>query len=126
MRQRGRKSAASVDLPNVNGDPPRLDPPSSLTNDERSLFVEITEASGPRHFVGSDLPLLVSYVQATLLSRQAIKDVAKEAAALALWEKAVRVQAMLATRLRLSPQARTDPKTIGRLPQRTGPPPWER
>jgi hypothetical protein len=127
MRQRGRKSAAFVDLPNVNGDPPRLDPPSSLTDDERSLFVEITEASGPRHFVGSDLPLLVSYVQATLLSRQAIKDVAKDAAALALWEKAVRVQAMLATRLRLSPQARTDPKTIGRqMPQRTGPPPWER
>jgi hypothetical protein len=71
--------------------------------------------------------LLVSYVQATLLSRQAIKDVAKDAAAMALWEKAVRVQAMLATRLRLSPQARTDPKTIGRqMPQRTGPPPWER
>jgi len=45
---------------------------------------------------------------------------------LALWEKATRMQATLATRLRLSPQARTDPKTIGRqMPQRIGPPPWE-
>jgi hypothetical protein len=45
---------------------------------------------------------------------------------LALWEKATRMQATLATRLRLSPQARTDPKTIGRqMPQRIDPPPWE-
>ena len=42
-----------------------------------------------------------------------------------LWEKAVRMQATLATRLRLSPQSRVDPKTVGRLQVSHGPRPWE-
>jgi hypothetical protein len=127
MRKRGRKSCDELAIINVNGDPPRLDPPPTLTDPERALFVEIVQACSPKHFVPSDLPLVVSYVQATLLSRQAVTNAAAAPAMLALWEKATRMQATLATRLRLSPQARTDPKTIGRqMPQRTGPPPWER
>jgi len=127
MRKRGRKSADELAVINVNGDPPRLDPPPTLTDPERALFVEIVQACSPKHFVPSDLPLVVSYVQATLLSRQAVTNAATAPAMLALWEKATRMQATLATRLRLSPQARTDPKTIGRqMPQRVGPPPWER
>jgi hypothetical protein len=35
------------------------------------------------------------------------------------------VQATLATKLRLTPQARCDPKTIGRQQQRGYPAPWE-
>jgi len=126
MRQRGRKSSDELAVINVNGDPPRLDPPPTLTDPERALFVELVQACSPKHFVPSDLPLVVSYVQATLLSRRAVTSAATAPAMLALWEKATRMQATLATRLRLSPQARTDPKTIGRqMPQRIGPPPWE-
>jgi len=126
MRKRGRKSGDELTVINVNGDPPRLDPPPTLTDPERALFVEIVQACSPKHFVPSDVPLVVSYVQATLLSRQAVTNAATTPAMLALWEKATRMQATLATRLRLSPQARTDPKTIGRqMPQRIGPPPWE-
>ena len=68
-----------------------------------------------------DLPLLTSFVQATLISRRAARD-PREAV---LWERAVRTQAMLATRLRLTPQSRIDPKTLGR--QQTPQPkqPWE-
>ena len=126
MRQRGRKSSDELAVINVNGDPPRLDPPPTLTDPERALFVELVQACSPKHFLPSDLPLVVSYVQATLLSRRAVTSAATAPAMLALWEKATRMQATLATRLRLSPQARTDPKTIGRqMPQRIGPPPWE-
>ena len=126
MRKRGRKSGDELAVINVNGDPPRLDPPPTLTDPERALFVEIVQACSPKHFVPSDLPLVVSYVQATLLSLRAVTSAATAPAMLALWEKATRMQATLATRLRLSPQARTDPKTIGRqMPQRIGPPPWE-
>jgi len=126
MRKRGRKSGDELAVINVNGDPPRLDPPPTLTDPERALFVELVQACSPKHFVPSDLPLVVSYVQATLLSRRAVTSAATAPAMLALWEKATRMQATLATRLRLSPQARTDPKTIGRqMPQRIGPPPWE-
>jgi hypothetical protein len=64
MKQRGRKSAEQLATLSVNGDPPRLNPPADLADDERSLFCEIVTACGPRHFVQSDLPLLVTYVQA--------------------------------------------------------------
>jgi hypothetical protein len=87
MRQRGRKSAAQLATLSVNGDPPRLKPPADLADDEQFLFSEIVTACGPRHFVQSDLPLLVTYVQATLLSRRAVANVGEDAAALALWEK---------------------------------------
>jgi hypothetical protein len=120
-----RKSANELATPSVTGEPPRLDPPSSLTDDEQSLFVQITQACSPRHFVPSDLPLLVSYVQATLLSRQAIKNAGKDTVALATWEKATRMQATLATRLRLAPQSRMDPKTLARQQPTLVRPPWE-
>ena len=59
-----------------------------------------------------------------MLARGAIKNAATDATALATWEKAVRVQATLATRLRLAPQARLDPKTVARQQQPHWPPPW--
>jgi hypothetical protein len=68
------------------------------------------------------LPLLVSFVQATLLARRTVRD-----PDVTNWEKAARVQMALATKLRLSPQSRLDPKTVARRqPERTGPAPWER
>ena len=42
-----------------------------------------------------------------------------------LWEKAVRMQATLATRLRLSPHSRISPKTVARQQPRRGPWPWD-
>ncbi len=125
MQQRGRTSAASlVGHPAVDGEPPRLEPPAHLTHDEETLFAEIVHACSPRHFVVSDTVLLETFVRATLLARHAIKGAAKDAAALSVWEKAARIQAMLATRLRLAPQSRADPKSITRRVP-TGPKPWE-
>ncbi len=124
-QQRGRKSANELGALNVEGEPSRLNPPADLTDAERSLFREIIQACSPKQFVPSDLPILISFVQATLLSRQAIKNAAKEAAALATWEKATRMQATLATRLRLAPQSRFDAKTNARQQPRLGPWPWE-
>jgi hypothetical protein len=122
MLQRGRKSAASKLLPfNVTGEPPRLTPPSFLSADEVALFTEVVAACDASHFRDSDLPLLISFVQATLMSRDSAHDPSK----IMVWEKATRMQATLATRLRLSPQSRLDPKTVGRHRQPQGPFPWE-
>jgi hypothetical protein len=123
MLQRGRKSSAvDLALPRVDGAPPRLKPPSYLRNRERKLFREVLASVDPRHFVESDLPLLASYVQATILAQQAVRDPDQ----IAVWEKAVRVQAVLATKLRLTVQARADPKTLARrVPQSRKPAPWE-
>jgi len=111
-----------VAFPGVTGVPPRLTPPSFLTNAEQSLFSEIVNGTDARHFVEADTPLIVSFVKATLLARDA-PDLSDEA--FAAWEKAVRVQAMLATKLRLSPQTRLDAKTAKRHEQPPGPHTWE-
>jgi hypothetical protein len=69
----------------------------------------------------ADAPLLGVYVQALLLSRRLGRDVGR----LADWERATRAAAMLARSLRLTPQARTDPKTVGRTRPHPFNPPWE-
>ena len=118
-----RKSVASFEVVAVDGKPDRLSPPPHLNKAERNLFSEIVGAVDAQHFVEGDLPLLCSYVTATLIARKASHDVSM----INVWEKAARMQATLATRLRLSPQSRLDPKTVARrLPERSGPAPWER
>jgi hypothetical protein len=121
MQQRGRKSTSSLTELNVTGGPSRLTPPSSLNDDEQALFGELVGACDASHFRESDLPLLISYIQSTLISHAAAHDPNR----IALWEKATRMQATLATRLRLSPQSRVDPKTVGRHQPYSGPNPWD-
>lgn len=110
MLQRGRKSAASFELPHLAGAELRLSTPPDLTAEEAELFDELVAATSAKHFRVSDVPLLISFVQATLAARAVARDPAQTKA----WEGAVRVQAMLANRLRLSPQSRSDPKTVAR------------
>jgi hypothetical protein len=116
--QRGRKPADVFAL-SVNGKPPRLTPPESLNADERALFAELVAACDPTHFRPSDLPLLTSFIQATLQARDTAHDPDKFDA----WERVVRLQTSLATKLRLCPHSRADAKTIGRQPPPV-PKPW--
>ena len=75
-----------------------------------------------RHFVKSDTPLLVSYVQATIMACQA----ARSPLQIGLLERAVKVQVMLARSLRLSPRTRIDGRKAARLQAPlAGPAPWE-
>jgi len=113
MLQRGRRSA-NVVAPGAIDTPPRLTAPSTLTEAEKTLFNELVGSCHPEHFVESDLPLLVAFVQSTLLVRLTVPTLGKtNPETVAIWEKAVRVMAMLATRLRLAPQSRLDSKTVG-------------
>jgi hypothetical protein len=121
MRQRGRKTAETLVALAVNGDPPRLEPPATLSDPERELFVELVESVEPDHFIRADLPLLVSFVQATLL----VRSTANKPDQIATWEKAMKLQVNLATKLRLTPSSRLDPKTLARQQPRLSPPPWE-
>lgn len=103
----------------VDGRADRLQPPRYLNKIEKAVFVELAVTGG--HFVPTDAALLASLAQATVMARKAARDPAK----LSMWERAVRVQAMLSTKLRLTPQARSDPKTVGRQQQRGFLAPWE-
>jgi hypothetical protein len=112
--QRGRKSGNVVALHNP-ASPPPLSPPADLGRDEKALFAEIIKSCDAQHFVPSDTPLLTAYVQSILLSRSLSSAAGKkpDAGTVASWEKSMRGMAMLATRLRLAPQARNDPKSVG-------------
>ena len=120
-----RRSAADLATPRIATEPRWLEPPKHLTDAERSLFVELVEACAPNHFVKSDLPLLTSYVQATLLSRRAVNTAFDDKDSLAIWERATKMQVSLAAKLRLAPQQRADPKTIARNTPKPFRAPWD-
>jgi hypothetical protein len=108
MRQRGRKSAELLSFPAIDAGRARIAPPASLTKAERALFIELAADAG--HLVQADAPLLASYVQAMILSHRAGRD----AALVEVWERTTRVMMSLATKLRLTAQARTDAKSLAR------------
>jgi hypothetical protein len=132
MRQRGRKSPDALAVIGVNGKPPRLEPPASLSDLERNVFVGLVQACDPEHFRPSDMPLLCRYAEAVVLAEQAAQELRCGAVVdgrpspwITIQEKAVRALVALSMRLRLSPQARIDPKTLGREQLRRGPAPWD-
>lgn len=113
--KRGRKSSAEIAVrPGANPASSRLRPPADLGKNEARLFREIVASCSPSHFVHSDAPLLAAYCTAVCISRDAARELATDAAAIVAWEKSTRMQATLATRLRLAPQSRADPKTVAR------------
>src|SRR4029450_3460725 len=131
MRQRGRKSAEASAVVSVNGKRPRLEPPASLSEAERSVVVGLVTACDPDHFRASDLPFLVRYTESIVLADQAALELRRGAVVkgksspwLAVQREAIKGMGALAMRLRLSPQSRMDPKTLGRKQPRQGPAPW--
>ena len=117
MKQRGRQSSGNPRVIPIASAMRRIDPPDDLTPSERTLLHQITASCPPGHFVQSDVFLLVNFVRATLLSRRAAEALAAnptDTAALGVWERACRMQAMLALKLRLAPSARTDPQVTAR------------
>jgi hypothetical protein len=118
--KRGRISAADIATPCPTGEPSRLTPPAGLLSAERTAFTELVASVHPAHFRQSDVGLVVSYIQATILAHKLGRkpDKARE------WEVVVRAQASLAVKLRLAPSARTDPKVIARQMPDNFPKPW--
>jgi hypothetical protein len=121
MRQRGKKSTAKLLTLNINNNErPHLTAPTGLNAKESALFLRIIDASSAEHFRQNEVELLVSYVQATLMVRDAARKHKIDE-----WEKAVRIQLALAMRLRLAPSTRLDPKTVNRFQVNDQPPPWD-
>jgi len=122
-----RKSAAALSVVRVDGKPDRLAPRHGLSPDCRAIFTELTAQVPTDHFRPSDGVLLEQYAQAIALGRQAYAALEAEGPVVAgrpnpwvvILEKAHRSAVALSARLRLSPQQRLDPKTVGR---NAGPP----
>jgi len=80
------------------------------------MFQRIVLASSPDHFVPADVELLVTFIQASLGARMLHRRMMKsrDPKAFSNWEKTMIMQSRLATRLRLTPQSRADPKVVAR------------
>jgi len=126
MMQRGRKSASALSVVSIET-VPRLRVPDGLSNAEANLFRDIVAKCAADHFVPSDAPMLVAYCQAVLLTRGAFKMLDDSGMGFQQWQSAAKTMATLATKLRLCPHSRSDPKTITRHSRELGigPRPWE-
>jgi phage terminase small subunit len=122
MQQRGRKSAAALSVVRVDGSSEKLRPRANCSAAVRAIFNEICAQLPSDHFRPTDAPLLEQYCQAIALARQAFEQLEVEGPVIAgrtspwivVLEKAHRSSVALSMRLRLSPQQRVDPKTVGR------------
>jgi hypothetical protein len=123
VRQRGRKSGATIAPLRVNGSAPPIQAPAGLSRAERTAFDKLAAATG--HLIESDVSLVVSYVQAGLVARRLAGELAQNLALFRPWKEAVKLQTTLAVKLRLAPSTRCDPKTLGRRSPPPGKPIWE-
>jgi phage terminase small subunit len=122
-----RKSAAELAVPAVDGRPSRLCPRGDAPAQVRRVFNDLVASEPPEHFRAGDADLVEQYAQSVVLARQAFKELARHGPVikgraspwLVVLEKAHRSAVALSARLRLSPQNRTDPKSVGR--HRVGP-----
>jgi phage terminase small subunit len=127
-----RKSSAALAVLSVDGTPPRLQPPATLSPPERKLFDELVAAADRKHFRATDLPLLCRYVEAAVMAEQAARELREHGAVIdgkpspwiVIQEKSVRAMTALSMRLRLSPQARLPDRAVARQKPPIGPRPW--
>jgi hypothetical protein len=98
----------------------RVDPPDNLTAKEAILFREIVSRCPPKQFSLADVYLLVSFVRVTLIAERASRQLAKarSAAERGSWMKMLndgtKLQAQLATKLRLATSSRHDVRQLSR------------
>lgn len=82
----------------------------------RLLYMEIIRSVDGKHFSEADAPLLCSLVSTTLAARAQAKKLERDASlnVVQAWEKLVKLQLSLCTKLRITVQSRVNPYTAGR------------
>ena len=118
--KRGRQSAADLSIvpPDASSTRPTLTPLRPLKSDEKAVFDLVVRENA--HLGPIDVPLLRGFARASAALFKV--DTAAD------FEKLARVAMSFATRLRITPQTRVHPTTLGRryADQHTGPKPWDR
>jgi len=106
MAQRGRRSSAHLSLisPGATNTRPPITALKPLTPQEQKIF-SMVAAENP-HLRQTDAVLLMAFAKAAVGSSNA--DSAQD------FERLSRTLMSLATKLRISPQSRVDPKTLAR------------
>ena len=122
MRQRGRKSIASLSVVSIDVARKPLEPPASLQRQAKVIFHEICASVDPKHFRQCDVPLVVSLAVATHMARFYAALIGEED-----HPTAFRAWISLSTKLRLTPSSRYDGRAADREPEPVGSsnsPPW--
>jgi phage terminase small subunit len=129
MKQRGRKSIASLSLVHIDVMRKPIEPPASLQRQAKVIFHEIVASVDPKHFRRCDVPLVASLAMATHMVKFYSSLIGEEdhPTAFRAWSDAVKLQISLSTKLRLTPQSRYDARAANREaePQQDASPPWE-
>jgi hypothetical protein len=131
MRQRGRRSAASLSVVAMM-EVPRPAPPRSMERAEKAVWRDVVARFQPTHFVGCE-HLLEIYCQAVVMSRWLTEQVkatdrtdSKRLKVLVQLQKAeAMLVGNLAGKLRVSPRSRLDRYAAAARPVSTLPKPWE-
>ncbi|MGA8436530.1 MAG: hypothetical protein WB713_17460 [Methyloceanibacter sp.] len=121
-KKRGRKSSEELSLIHLATARKPIEPPATLKAPEARIFREVVASCAVNHFRKADI---TAFATATHLSRFYADQIGETETAFKNWEAAVRLQISLATKLRITPQSRYDPKTIARNEPSDGPAPWE-
>jgi phage terminase small subunit len=119
-----RRSAASLHFPNLSR-VDRLSPPLDLSQDERTVFLDVIATTPADHFHPSDAPLLATYCRQILLEREAASHLAtgghvidgKPNAWVAIQLQASKAMLQLARALKLTPTARRPTASSRAKPQ---------
>jgi phage terminase small subunit len=117
MKQRGRKLAASLAVAPVSEhEPVPVQPPPTLSEAAKEIFLDLVSSVDPAHFEHSDVGLLCQYCEAQAMAERSAAKLQNgdDPDALRTWEKANKVMSGLALRLRLGPQSRRDRAKVER------------
>ena len=110
MKQRGRRSRASLTVVPFVAAQVKLVPPAGFTKAQNAMFAFL--AANNKHLRPQDAIMLGMFVEGVTKAETLAKK--NDAEAVRSWEKAVRTSAMLATKLRISVQAQVAADAVGR------------
>ena len=123
---RGRKSADELSVVPIDAGRIRIEPPAELEEKAAAIFKEVVASFEPRHFRKADIPLLANFCRATYLTAHFSAKIGLEDGAFKNWVEASKMQAALATKLRLTPSSRTDSRAANRTTDTPDAlPPWK-
>jgi|SRR6516164_4464187 len=118
--RRGRKSQAERDMEPlmVHSEPVPVQPPATLSDPARKIFLELVASCDPAHFEDADVGILAQFCEAQALAERAAQELQKESPPnsrwLAAWKEGTKTMKDLALRLRLSPQSRREKAKVKR------------
>ena len=125
MKQRGRKGTEQTAVVRLASARRTLNAPAGMPAKAQEIFANTVASCAANHFRASDLSLLEQFCVAAHLASFYAARIGETDGTLKAWIEATKLMVSLATKLRLAPSARSDPKTVARYEPPPTSPPWD-